>query len=224
MTICVTGAGWVTQAGYGCMLTGEERRFAEGEGVGSLARAGLFSHPFRNFARLDHLSKMTVCAVALALRDAAIAYSPAEKQAIGILGSSGEGSMASDLAYFSDYVQNGRTLSRANLFIYTLPSSPPGEAAIHFGLKGPLLYAGGGEGAAGDILDMAAGMVAGGEAERMLVGRVDHREALYLVCEQNREGRGLCSCGAARQIFDSGRDVTGMVHEFSLMKDTKGGA
>ena len=35
---------------------------------------------------------------------------------------------------------NGSTLGRGNLFIYTLPSSPLAEAAIHFGLTGKLLY------------------------------------------------------------------------------------
>lgn len=222
MKIQVTGAGWVTEAAYGCVTSGEERRFAEGEGVASLSRSGLFSHPFRNFARLDLLSKMTVCAVALALGDAAIAYSPLEKQAIGILGSSSQGALASDLAYFSDYVRNGRTLSRANLFIYTLPSSPLGEAAIHFGFVGPLLYTGGGQGAAGTILDMAAAMLAAGEAERMLVGRADPGEALYLVLERDRGGRRLCSLAEARAIVDSVPDVAGMVQELSLVKDTKG--
>lgn len=224
MTIRVTGVGWVTGEGYGCVATGEEHRFAQGEGVGSLGRAGLFSHPFRNFSRLDLLSKMTVCAVALALRDAAIPYSPAEKQETGILGSSGQGSMASDLAYFSDYVGNGRTLSRANLFIYTLPSSPLGEAAIHFGLVGPLLYASGAAGAGGAILDMAAGVVAAGEAERMLCGRADPGEALYLVLERDRDKASGRTLADARTIVASGRDVAGMVHEFSLVKDTKGEA
>lgn len=222
MTICVTGAGWVTQAGYGCVATGEERRFAEGEGVASLGRNGLFSHPFRNFARLDLLSKMTVCALALALRDAAVAYSPAEKQETGILGIGSAGSLDSDLAYFRDYVSNGRTLSRANLFIYTLPSSPLGEAAIHFGLVGPLFYAAGAEGAAGAVLDMAAGMLAGGEAGRMLVGRADPREALYLVLE--RKATSLCTLADAREILATAGGAAAMAHQFSLLKDMKGGA
>jgi len=43
---------------------------------------------------------------------------------------------------FLDYVQAGRKLGRGSLFIYTLPSSPLAEAAIHFGLQGPVLYIG----------------------------------------------------------------------------------
>ena len=52
------------------------RQFVPGEGVGSLNRMGIFSHPFRNFGRLDGISRMTVSAVALALRDAGVDYSP----------------------------------------------------------------------------------------------------------------------------------------------------
>ncbi|MGQ9499188.1 MAG: hypothetical protein ACUVQ6_02265 [Dissulfurimicrobium sp.] len=40
--------------------------------------------------------------------------------------------------YFRDYLDSGRRLARGALFIYTFPSSLLGEAAIHFGLKGPL--------------------------------------------------------------------------------------
>ena len=79
-------------------------------------------------------------AVALALRDAGIEYSARNKQDTGIIATSGAGSLQSDLDYYADFVKNGRTLSLANLFIYTLPSSPLGEAAIHFGLTGPLLF------------------------------------------------------------------------------------
>jgi 3-oxoacyl-[acyl-carrier-protein] synthase II len=75
------------------------------------------------------------------MKDAGFSCIPQKKQDIGIVGASDSGSMQSDIDYFKDYLDCGRTLSRGNLFIYTLPSSPLGEAAIHFGLQGPLLYA-----------------------------------------------------------------------------------
>ena len=68
-----------------------------------------------------------------------------------------EGSLQSDLEYFRDYLEGGRTLSRGNLFIYTLPSSPLGEAAIHFGLLGPLLYAASEGNALTAVLDTRSG-------------------------------------------------------------------
>jgi 3-oxoacyl-[acyl-carrier-protein] synthase II len=224
MTVCIRGIGWLTQEGYGCVATGREYRFDEGESVNTLAKKGLFSHPFRNFGRLDATSRMTTCAVALALKDAGIAYSPTEKQEIGIVGTSSEGSLASDMAYFNDYVTNGRTLSRGNLFIYTLPSSSLGEAAIHFGLTGPLLFTTGGPDAFGDTMSMAAEMVAGGEAHRMLVGRVAPDEALYFLLDREQGGNSMRSLDETRSLVASTCGVSEQVRRFLILKDTKGRA
>lgn len=223
MTILVTGIGWVTRSGYGGVATGREHRFSEGEGLAGLARQGLFSHPFRNFGRLDTASRLTCAAVALALQDAGIAYSPAEKQRIGMIGAGSVGSLESDLAYFRDYADNGRTLARANLFIYTLPSSPLGEAAIHFGLTGPVLYATGGNDVFASSLTMAAGMVAEGEAGRMLAGWVTPDEALYVALDQGRNGAVFWELDQAREIIISADGVAELVPRFSIQKDAKGG-
>lgn len=51
-----------------------------------------------------------------------------------------EGSDATNAAYFKDYLDNGRQLGSSLLFRYTLPSCAPAEAAIAFGLQGPLFY------------------------------------------------------------------------------------
>ena len=223
MMISVRGVGWLTKAGYGCVATGRENRFEEGEGVNTLAKQGLFLHPFKNFGRLDLSSRMTTCAVALALQDAGISYSPLEKQEIGIMGASSEGSLASDMAYFNDYLNNGRTLSRGNLFIYTLPSSPLGEAAIHFGLTGPLLFASGGANSFGASMSMAAEMLAGGEARMMLVGWLAPDEALYAVLCQEQAAGSLCSLEQAQFIVASAGGVAEQARRFSILQDTKGG-
>ena len=125
MTISVYGIGWLTAAGYGCIGSGVQVSYGPAEGLDT-HRQAIFPRPFRNFGRLDDASRMTASVVALALRDAALSPSPTCKQDIGIAGTSREGSLVSDLNYFNDYVENGRTLSRGNLFIYTLPSSPLG--------------------------------------------------------------------------------------------------
>ena len=78
--------------------------------------------------------------MALALKDAGRSYPLGPDNTVGIVGSAPEGCLDADLAYFSDYVKCGRTLGRGNLFIYTLPTSPLAECAIHFALEGPLLY------------------------------------------------------------------------------------
>lgn len=61
---------------------------------------------------------------------------------MGLIGTNRAGSLEANRLYFSDYLQAGRVLARGNLFVYTLPSSPLAEAAIHFGFQGPMLYMG----------------------------------------------------------------------------------
>jgi 3-oxoacyl-[acyl-carrier-protein] synthase II len=220
--ISVRGAGWLTKTGYGCLRRGLDYRFEQGEGVHSLARQGLFSHPFKNFGRLDTISRMTVSAVALALQDAAIDYSPSEKQDIGIIASSCEGSLQSDINYFRDFIENGRTLSRANLFIYTLPSSAPGEAAIHFGLTGPLMFMTSLDGTLSGCIDIAADMVAAGETGAMLVGTIVQDEAVYVVLGRSGRDSSLCTVAEARSIAASTRDIPEILRQLSILMSRKG--
>jgi 3-oxoacyl-[acyl-carrier-protein] synthase II len=222
MTISVCGIGWLTKEGYGSVRLGLHNQFAQGEGIHSLAKLGIFSQPFKNYGRLDGMSRMTVSAVALALQDAGIEYSPASKQDIGIIGTSCEGSLKSDVDYFRDFIDNGRTLSRANLFIYTLPSSALGEAAIHFGLIGPLLYATGVDDSFAEFLDMAAEIVVAREAGRMLTGTIVGEEALYFVIDSKQDDSALCSLIEARSIVESTRDISDILRQLSILKVKKG--
>ena len=220
MTASVSGIGWLTETGYGSVRLGVYHQFAEGEDLRSLAKLGIFSQPFKNFARLDAISKMTVSAVALAFKDAGIGYSAAGKQDTGIIGASREGSLDSDLLYFKDFIENGRTLSRANLFIYTLPSSAMGEAAIHFGLTGPLLFAAGADASFTAFLDMAADMVAAGETVRMLAGMILDKSALYLVVDESDDP--LCSIAEASSIMESTDNISDILIKFQVLKVRKG--
>lgn len=61
-------------------------------------------------------------------------------EAIGILGWNGDGCTAEDLAYWRDYVNNGRTAGRGGLFVATLPTIPYCEAAIALGCRGSVAY------------------------------------------------------------------------------------
>ncbi len=222
MMITVRGIGWLTNTGYGSVRLGLQHQFAPGEGIHSLAKLGIFSQPFKNFGRLDGMSRKTVSAVALALLDAGVEYSAACKQDIGILGTSCEGSLKSDIDYFKDYVENGRTLSRANLFIYTLPSSALGEAAIHFGLIGPLLYATGVDDSFAEFFDMSVEMIAAHETERMLVGKIVEDEALYFVIDGKQEGNAFCSLIEARTIVESTHEMPDILRQLSILKIKKG--
>ena len=137
----VTGVGWISQGEYGCVRRKLRWRYSDtGSLRGDLQERSLFAYPVKGFGRFDRVSQMTCCVVALAFHDAGMSCSPNQKQDIGILGTNSEGCLQSNLDYFNDFVRNGRTLGRANYFVYTLPSSPMSEAAIHFQCQGPLLY------------------------------------------------------------------------------------
>jgi 3-oxoacyl-[acyl-carrier-protein] synthase II len=222
MTISVQGIGWVTKEGFGCVRSGRREIFDAGDGVSVLQKQGLFSHPFKNFGRLDAVSKSVSYAVALALRDAGIEYSSQRKQQIGIVGTNREGSLRTDMAYFQDYIRSGRTLSRANLFIYTLPSSPLGEAAIHFGLLGPVLYAASGRGSLYPLLDLASDMIQGDEASIMLAGAAEEEEAVFFVTGRHSAERPLCSIQEAEMALSAAAAVPEIVRRFSLFSARKG--
>jgi 3-oxoacyl-(acyl-carrier-protein) synthase len=223
MTISVHGIGWLTKEGYGCIRSELQQAYETGEGARTLPNRDIFSHPFKNFGRLDTISKMTVFGVSLALQDAGIEYSPNEKQDIGIVGTNAEGSLRSDIGYFQDYLESGRTLSRGNLFIYTLPSSPIGEAAIHFGFLGPVLYAAGESNGLSVVLDMANEMILAGEAPVMLAGKAEADEAMFFLMrrERDRKASVLCDLTEARSLVETGSDVPGLVQKFSRIAARK---
>ena len=137
MTIELCGAGWWRDGVGGCMLSSVQNDNASGQSV--------FSRQFKNFGRLDADSKAAAYAVELALKDAGLGYPLEPVTVAGIAGGSALGCMQPDMLYFQDYVKCGRTLGRGNYFIYTLPTSPLAECAIHFGLNGPVFYTGGAE-------------------------------------------------------------------------------
>lgn len=221
MMIGISGIGWLTPEGFGCIRSGLQHRFENGEDARVLPKKGVFSHPFRNFGRLDTISRMTVYAVSLALQDAGIEYSPLRKQDMGIIGTSAEGSLRTDLDYFRDYLQSGRTLSRGNLFIYTLPSSAIGEAAIHFGLLGPALYTAGTRNILSSALELAGEMIGSGQTPAVLAGRAEPESAIFFVVQQGAGElyRGLDeACSAA----DSSSTVAQVVDQFLRLAARKG--
>ena len=221
MTTSVQGIGWLTKDAYGCIARGERSIYDGGPGPDSL-RDQLFPRPVKNFGRFDRLSRMACSGVALALRDAG--FEDTQKRDIGLIGTSREGSLRTDLDYFRDYIKGGRTLSRGNLFIYTLPSSPLGEAAIHFGLLGPLFYVADHGHSLAPLLDLAAEMIENREASFMIAGTAGEEESLFLVMGTEGTGRtgDLCSFPDARAIVQSAPGVPGIVQKFSFVSSRKG--
>jgi 3-oxoacyl-[acyl-carrier-protein] synthase II len=137
----IKGYGWIKEARCGCEGKGREWQFTDLRSLyAQLLKDAVIAYPIENFGRFDPASRLVALSVALALYDAAIHYAENNKQDVGILGTNPDGALDPDLAYFRDYAGAGRRLGRGNLFIYTLPSSPLAESAIHFGLQGPILY------------------------------------------------------------------------------------
>jgi 3-oxoacyl-[acyl-carrier-protein] synthase II len=223
MNISIHGIGWIRKEEYGCIMKGKRLSYTDGKPANALSGKDIFPYPFKNFGRLDLLSKMTCRAVALALDDAGTGYSPEKKQDIGIIGTNADGSLQSDVQYFKDYLESGRTLSRANLFIYTLPSSPLGEAAIYFGLQGPVLYATGGDKSLAAITAMAADMTFHNEVSAMLVGTAGEDEAVFFVVMKKTDSTRsvLCDIDSAMEIFNNTETVYGIIKEFSNIKKGK---
>ena len=98
-----------------------------------------FKKEFKNFGRLDEDSRV-VCAALSSLLGETGLYPSQVPLSYPVLFTSTNASMPADIYYFRDFISFGEMAGRANLFVYTLPTSPLGEASVHFGLTGPLLF------------------------------------------------------------------------------------
>ena len=184
----ISGIGWISKKKYGCVKKAVRRDYTDIKSLNSkLRNESVFLYPVKNFGRFDTTSKMACCAGALALYDAGIRYSEKRRQDIGIIGTNADGCLISNLNYFKDYVQTGRKLARGNLFIYTLPSSPLAEAAIHFGFQGPLLYISDSQKQVSSLLQYAEGIISRREASTMLTMKVDEKRAVCFVLKREED-------------------------------------
>jgi len=167
----VTGIGWVTAAGMGW---GRKRgRFRMPlRALTPVEREAVFSRPYKNFGRMDEYSRLGLAAATFALRDAGLEQW-AEKRAIGIVAATEYGCLWTDFDYYMTVLPEGGRLASPNLFSYTLPNCFLGEAAIRFGLTGEslVIYEPSGHGLA--AVELAADILADGDAEAMLCGVCD---------------------------------------------------
>jgi 3-oxoacyl-[acyl-carrier-protein] synthase II len=174
------GIGWINRTACG-LIRHRELRDLTGKnpnGGGSGSVDALFHRKIERFGRFDPVSRMTCLACELALRDADVDFVPESLHEVGILGAGFNGSLAANSAFFKDYVESGRILARGNLFVYTLPTAPLGEAAIHFGLRGPLFSMIAPATPLSDSLEVASRLVKSGDAPAMLVVQADADSAV----------------------------------------------
>lgn len=203
--IRVLGLGWVQGGEFGCARLGRRHAFPAGATLHSLWRAAaLLPAPPKNVGRFDAATHLACDAIALALRDAGLESAAGRTQDIGLLVATPDGSVAANRAYFADYLAGGRTLGRGNLFIYTLPTSAAAEAAICFGLRGPLLYAAAARRPAHGLLSMAGGMLGSGESSLMLALLADGATAVcfLLAPETIAPHHGVCDLEEVLRIAE----------------------
>ncbi len=203
--IRVRGSGWIGSGGFGAGPRAE----AVFQGDGALAER-VASPPggraSRNYGRFDLPTRLACHAVDLALQDAYGREQP-WPQSAGLVGSGDVGTLAANLSYYRDFCDHGKVLGRSNLFVYTLPTSPLAEAAIHFGLHGPLFFLGAGAGEGlGDAFRAAADFLAAGAVPCMLVCDAAPRAVLVHVAEAGTgsEAEGV---GAALRAADALRRI-----------------
>jgi 3-oxoacyl-[acyl-carrier-protein] synthase II len=218
--ISIIGIGWINGMEYGCVIKNQRTPYQDR----SILKKEILSMSCSNFGRIDNASKMTCYAGALSLEDAGIAFSHDLKQDIGLIGTNNKGSLETDVNYFKDYLKTNRTSSRGNLFIYTLPTSPLGEAAIRFGLQGPLLYIAASENSLISVIETAAEMILFDESPVMLAGMSREDEAVYFVLKRDCEAgqRVLCNVEQAVEVLRKAPAFDEMIKEFAVFRKGNG--
>jgi hypothetical protein len=147
-----------------------------------IARIG---RPIKYYSRMTAEARASLCAASLAMR--AANWREIE---IGLLAANEGAWWAANEEYFRDYLANGRSLGRGNLFIYTLPTSALGEVAIALKLTGPTLHIGEDKQPIAGLVHHAQQMVNDGEAAGMLALWSDNRAAVCLAIGGHEDAEG----------------------------------
>jgi hypothetical protein len=144
----------------------------------------LICRPVKYYSRMTTEARSCLCAASLAMRAA-----DWREMEVGLLAANEEGWSAANHEYFRDYLANGRSLGRGNLFIYTLPTSALGEVAIALKLTGPTLHISEDTRPIAGMIRQAEQMLADGEAQGMLVLWSDTQAAVCLaICGGEEAG------------------------------------
>lgn len=215
--IGIQGAGWLTAEAYGRIRAGTCISYAERCELRQLGKTdGFFKYPIRNFGRFEPVTQQVCCVTALALADAGIDYAEDHRLDIGLIGTCANGCVPSNLRFFQDYMDGGRTLSRANLFIYTLPSSPLAEAAVHFKLQGALLYLSPADGGPSALTALAGGMLRRAEADFMLIYLFGEGAAICMVAGDGQHA--VCALDDPGMFAGPGMDAKTLIKVFSTKR------
>jgi len=171
------------------------------EHCGSLTRAGaavdrkppafsaaddviaLVGKPVKYYSRMTAEARSCLCAASLAMQAANW-----PEMEVGLLAAHESAWRTANEEYFRDYLANGRSLGRGNLFIYTLPTSALGEVAIALKLTGPTLHIGQDEQPIAGLIRHGEQMVGDGETGGMLALWSDNQAAVCLAIDGGGAG------------------------------------
>lgn len=174
MEFNIRGGSWINGEGFGTLseAMGMERvKLTHSDPVIPGEKA-LFDEPLQRYGRFDTFTKLGCAAAALALRDAGRGKAE-DGETWGMVISSGQDVMATDLDYYETTLEEEGIFSSPNLFSYTLPVITLGECAVYYKLTGPTFCVGDGSLKGLNALKCAATMMAAGKATSMLAGWLD---------------------------------------------------
>jgi hypothetical protein len=164
---------------------------------GSAEIPALVGRPVKYYARMTAETRCSLFAASLALKISGWETSALE---IGLLSAGSEGCVRANEQYFRDYVANGRTLGRGNLFIYTLPTSALGELAIALSLTGPCMFIQDGDDPAASLGRIGGQIISDGEAGGMLGLWSDSEAAVCLLIDPAADETGAAFGRAASPL------------------------
>jgi hypothetical protein len=144
----------------------------------------LVTKPVKYYSRMTEEARFCLGAGSLALNGAGWNSGAME---IGSLAAGAQGFVHANEEYFRDYVANGRSLGRGNLFIYTLPTSALGETSIALGLTGPCLFLQADSEPMEAMVRRAQRLCADGEAGGMLVFWSDRQTTICYAVDSGEE-------------------------------------
>ncbi|MDB4939226.1 MAG: 3-oxoacyl-[acyl-carrier-protein] synthase [Labilithrix sp.] len=123
-------------------------------------------------ARADGLVRLAMAAV-VRLREQLAAAGQGTLDGAGILVGHGLATIDTNAAYLARIRAAGASRGEPRRFPYTTPNAPAGECAVALGLTGPAFAVGGGPHGGLEALAVAADLVRGGVADRIVVVAVD---------------------------------------------------
>jgi 3-oxoacyl-[acyl-carrier-protein] synthase-1/3-oxoacyl-[acyl-carrier-protein] synthase II len=139
-------------------------------------------------ARADGLVRLTIAAV-VRLKELLASAGQGALEGAGIVVGHGLATIDTNAAYLARIRAAGASRGEPRRFPYTTPNAPAGECAVALGLSGPAFAVGGGPHGGLEALAVAADLVRGGVADRIVVVGVDEAgEGSRRVAPQTKPG------------------------------------